>query len=89
VEVRGCDLVSGAKGQSNSVPERETTQDQSRSDKVLALAIVPPLLKEGRVELHLGPQFPKHSTLNCIIPKVGPSADVRISSWQSDTKGAL
>lgn len=52
----GCgDLVSTADCESHSIPQVKPSDDKTRRYEVLLLSIVLALLKESRVELHLGP----------------------------------
>src|SRR5580704_18522960 len=89
MKMGGSDLVSPTDRKPDSPPKAKASHDQPRSDKVLLLTVVLPILKECRVELNLRPELPKYPVLESVIPDVGSSDNVGISNWKPNPEGTL
>src|ERR1700680_4337944 len=63
MKVSGSDLVPAAERKAHSLPKVKAPDEQTRSHKVLLLAIILSVLKECRVELDFRPELPKYAVL--------------------------
>ena len=89
MEVRGSDLVSATKCESDPSPQMEPPHNQPWRHKILLLAVVASILEECRVELDFRPELPKYAVLKSVIPRVVSSQKVSIRGGKTDPECAL
>jgi hypothetical protein len=89
VEVSCGDLEAASRSEADSAPQAKASEEKTGSHEILLLGVVLSVLKEGRVQLDLGPDLPEYAVLEGVIPGVGPSDEVGVGRREADAKRAL